>query len=147
MRRLIKLKVKLGVYSFVWEELNELTKTWDKFAFVCKDEPRPELKTALKNFSSHVENICELQELNNNIEVLGINLSHIKDRTYITITALRYLHNCKSPMVINTPLKDLDAEDNFAVPNNMKSDIDSLVAEAFMYIDGERAQTSLNLKN
>ena len=149
-KRITKIKVKKGEYFFGWEVYQEATKSWDAYTMTCKDPPREELKERLLAIVAHVINICEFDKRDEKrIIVSGITESHTDDNRYITITAQKLLEHSKAPLIINTPARpempqnEADSED-YCISLDIANDLKALESEAWRYIDGERAQQSLD---
>ena len=146
--RITKIKARKGEYTFSWEIYQENTKNWDKHTLVCKDQPREELKERLQVMANHVTDICEFEQgATKNIVVSGITITYTDDNRYLVITALKDLKGSKAPLVINTPVRpelpesDCDAE--FCMSDELLNDLQILEEEAWLYINGDRAQIAL----
>ena len=149
-KRITKIKAKKGEYFFGWEVYQEGTKSWDAYTMTCKDPPRVELKERMLAMVAHVINICEFDKRDEKrIIVSGITESHTDDNRYITITAQKSLEYSKAPLIINTPARpempqnEADSED-YCISLDLANDLKALESEAWRYIDGERAQQSLD---
>ena len=147
-KRITKIKAKKGEYFFGWEVYQETTKSWDAYTMTCKDPPRVELKERMLAMVAHVINICEFDKRDEKrIIVSGITESHTDDNRYITITAQKSLEYSKAPLIINTPARpempqnEADSED-YCISLDLANDLKAL--EAWRYIDGERAQQTLD---
>lgn len=152
-RRITKIKVKKGVYYFGWEVFRASTKNWDQHTLSCKDQPRPELLERLQVMANHVTEICEFGEWETKkLIVSGVSLSYSDEgNCYLVITAHKVLQHSKAPLIINTPARpaipenESDSED-FCWSDNLTEDLTNLENEAFMYIDGDRAQQRLDFE-
>ena len=147
--RITKVKAKKGEYSFSWEIYQEFTKNWDKHTLVCKDPPREELKKRLQIMANHVTEICEFEEgATKKIAVSGITISYTDGNRYLVITALKDLTYSKSPLVINTParpeLPENECDEEFCMSDELVQDLHYLEEEAWAYINGDRAQQTLD---
>ena len=149
-KRITKIKVKKGVYFFAWEIYQKATDSWDAYTMTCKDPPRVELKERMIAMVAHVINICEFDKRDEKrIIVSGITESHTDDNRYITITAQKSLEYSKSPLIINTPARpempqnEADSKD-YCISDALADDLKALESEAWRYIDGERAQQTLD---
>lgn len=149
-KRITKIKAKKGEYFFGWEVYQEATKSWDAYTMKCSDPPREELKERLLAMVAHVIEICEFDEQDaKKFIVSGVTESHSDDNRYITITAQKELEHSKAPLIINTPARpelpqnEADSED-YCISDALASDLKALESEAWRYIDGERAQQTLD---
>lgn len=148
-KRITKIKVKKGEYFFGWEVYQEATKSWDAYTMKCEDPPREELKERLLAMVAHVIEICELDERSTKKFIIsGVTESHGDDNRYITITAQKALEHSKAPLIINTParpeLPQNEADEEYCISLELANDLKALEEEAWRYIDGERAQQSLD---
>lgn len=148
-KRITKIKAKKGEYFFGWEVYQEATKSWDAYTMTCKDPPRVELKERMIAMAAHVINICEFDKRDEKrIIVSGITESNSDDNRYITITAQKALEHSKAPLIINTParpeLPQNEADEEYCISLELANDLKALEEEAWRYIDGERAQQSLD---
>ena len=149
-KRITKIKVKKGEYFFGWEVYQEATKSWDAYTMKCEDPPREELKERLLAMVAHVIEICEFDERDaKKFVISGVTESHGDDNRYITITAQKALEYSKAPLIINTPARpempqnEADSED-YCISLDLANDLKALESEAWRYIDGERAQQTLD---
>ena len=147
--RITKIKAKEGMWTFAWEMYQEKTRNWDKHTLVCKDMPRVELEKSLQVMANHVTEICEFdQSATKRIAVGGVSISYTDDNRYLVITALKDLTNSKGPLVINTPVRpelpENDCEADNCMSDELVSDLRILEEEAWKYINGDRAQQSLD---
>lgn len=149
-KRITKIKAKKGEYFFGWEVYQEATKSWDAYTMTCKDPPREELKERMIAMVAHVIEICEFDERDaKRIIVSGITESHTDDNRYITITAQKSLEYSKAPLIINTParpewVQNEGDDEAYCISLDLANDLKELEIEAWRYIDGERAQQSLD---
>lgn len=150
--RITKIKAKKGEYTFWWEIFQKETKNWDKFTLVCKDPPKEELKERLQVMANHVVEICEFeQSATKKIAVSGITVSYTQENRYLVITALKDLNYSQAPLVINTParpeLPNGECTEEFCMSKVLRNDLMALENEAWLYINGDRAQQSLFNEN
>ena len=152
-KRITKIKVKKGVYYFAWEVFQASTNNWDQHTLSCKDQPRLELLERLQVMANHVTEICEFGEWETKkLIVSGVSLGYSdKGNCYLVITAQKALEYSKAPLIINTPARpatpESDAESQeFCWSDELTADIDALEQEAWKYIDGERAQMTLDFE-
>ena len=152
-RRVTKIKVKKGAYHFGWEVFQPNTKNWDQHTLTCKDQPRPEFLERLQTLANHVTEICEFSEWETKkLIVSGVSLSYgDKGNCYLVITAQKALEHSKAPLIINTPARpempesDADSQE-FCWSDDLAADVHALEQEAWMYIEGERAQQTLGFE-
>ena len=149
-KRITKIKAKKGEYFFAWEIYQKATDSWDAYTMTCKDPPRVELKERMIAMVAHVIDICEFDKRDaKRIKVSGITESYTDDNRYITITAQKELEYSKAPLIINTPARpewpqnEADSED-YCISRELGDDLKALESEAWRYIDGERAQQTLD---
>lgn len=150
-KRVTKIKVKKGVYFFGWEVFQGNTNNWDQHTLSCKDQPRPELLERLQVMANHVTEICEFSEWETKkLIVSGVSLTYGDEgNCYLVITAQKALEYSKAPLIINTPARPAEPESDaegqeFCWSDELTADIEALEQEAWAYIDGERAQLSLD---
>lgn len=84
--------------------------------------------------------------------VSGVSLGYSDEgNCYLVITAQKALEYSKAPLIINTPARpempesDADSEE-FCWSDELCTDVDALEQEAWKYIDGERAQQTLDFE-
>lgn len=149
--RVTKIKVKKGVYYFAWEIYQETTKNWDQHTLSCKDPPREELKERIQVMANHVAEICEFPDYDlKKLIVSGITLSYGDEgNCYLVITAQKHLEYSKAPLIINTPARPAEPENEnddpaFCWSDELARDIGILEEEAWKYINGDRAQQKLD---
>lgn len=151
-KRITKIKVKKGVYFFAWEIYQKDTDSWDAYTMTCKDPPRVELKERILAMVAHVIDICEFDKRDaKRIKVSGITESHTDDNRYITITAQKELEYSKAPLIINTParpewVQNEGDDEAYCISRELGDDLKKLEIEAWRYIDGERAQQTLDFE-
>ena len=152
-RRITKIKAKKGIYCFGWEVYRDQTNSWDQYTFSCKDMPRPELLERLQVMANHVTTICEFAEQETKkLIVSGVSLSYNeKGNCYLVITAQKALLYSKAPLVINTPARPAEPENesdsyDYCWSDELADDIEILQKEAWKYISGERAQQTLDFE-
>ena len=152
-KRVTKIKVKKGTYYLAWEVFQASTKNWDQHTLSCKDQPRPELLERLQVMANHVTEICEFGEWETKkLIVSGVSLSYGDEgNCYLVITAQKALEYSRAPLIINTPARpempesDADSQD-FCWSDELAADIDALEQEAWKYVEGERAQMTLDFE-
>lgn len=149
--RIVKIKIKQGEFYFAWESFQSKTRHWDKHTLTCKDLPRPEFLEKMQVLANHVTEICEFaKEESQKLTVSGVSLSYTdKNNRYLVITAQKSLAHSKSPLIINTPARPEAPEnegdgEKFCWSSDLTDDIDDLEREAWKYIDGDRAQQTLD---
>lgn len=152
-RRITKIKAKKGIYCFGWEVYRDQTNSWDQYTFSCKDMPRPELLERLQVMANHVTTICEFAEQETKkLIVSGVSLSYNeKGNCYLVITAQKALVYSKAPLIINTPARPAEPENesdsyDYCWSDELADDIEILQKEAWKYISGERAQQTLDFE-
>lgn len=149
-KRITKFNVKKGINTICWEEYNEQADDWDAYALKCKDKARPELYQVLGNFSKSVTEICELpDEYDNKIIPTGIKFSYdTSGKCLLTITAQMVLPiHGDTELNINTPAIPSDGIDGYPQSGwseNTGKNVTKLEHELWLYINGDRAQTSLD---
>ena len=152
-KRVTKIKVKKGAYYFAWEVFQANTENWDRHTLSCKDVPRPEFLKRLQTLTNHVTEICEFGDWEKKkLIVSGVSLNYgNKGNCYLVITAQKALTFSKAPLIIDTPARpampesDADSQE-FCWSDELAADIDALEQEAWKYINGERAQQTLDFE-
>lgn len=152
-RRITKIKLNKGTYYFAWEVFQPQRNHWDRHSLACKDLPRPEFLKRLQILANHVTNICEFSEWETKMLITtGVSLTYgKKGNCHLVITAHKVLQHSKAPLIINTPARpaipenESDSED-FCWSDSLTEDLTNLENEAFMYIDGDRAQQRLDFE-
>ena len=152
-KRIRKIKCKQGLWFFSWEIYQASTNNWDEHTLSCKDQPRPELLERLQVMANHVTEICELGEWETKkLIVSGVSLSYGDEgNCYLVITAQKALEYSKAPLIINTPARPAVPESEnddaaFCWSDELAADIETLEQEAWKYIEGERAQMTLDFE-
>lgn len=148
-RRVTLLKVKKGVYTVGWEVFQPATNGYDAYRLVCEDVPRPELKDTLQALAVYVAEICELpKEAAERILVSGVKLSHKGDKVfYVSMMAHLLLNSSKEPLVLDTPPRPNVGEEHvFCMSSALAYDLNMLLDEVWRYVDGDRAQGSLQFE-
>ena len=147
--RILKIKAKKDRWFFDWEVYRKETKRWNQYTLSSQDPPREELKECLAALAEHVAEICELApEAAENIVVLGITETHIDGNRFLMITGTKKLITSTSPLILNTPLrpekpgKEITPE--CCMSERLLAALEILEEEAWRYINGDRAQMSLN---
>ncbi len=121
----------------------------DSFVLDCFDKPHPALLSAIDALASHVAEWCEAEpSFAEGIQVRGVSFSWTDGIMGATITALKSLRECNSPLVLNTPHKPSEPYSETAPADVcLKPEtIDALLRvlrETEAYIDGKREQGSL----
>ena len=151
-KRIRKIKCKQGLWFFSWEIYQASTNNWDEHTLSCKDQPRPELPELFMKLASHAADICEIAVNDGEMIASGVTLSHTDSgNRYLVITAQKALEYSHAPLIINTPARpeepenECDSED-FCWSDELKEDIGALEEEAWKYIKGDRAQQKLDFE-
>ena len=130
-RRFTKIKFdpKKGMVHLEYKSGKQLL---DEYTMKCTEAPHPNFLKSLEVFKTHVTDICELPaEYAERIIVRGISLNYggEDDVMGCVIIAGMELQNSNAPLNLNTPNK---------IECMYNPDM-----EANLYVEGERAQTSL----
>lgn len=145
--RMLKIKVKGKFITLQWEQYQKSTSNWDEHALTSADPPRPELLDCMKKMNQHIVDICEMQASDiNKVEAHSISLTYGEEGSGIVISGIKELQNNVSPLCINTPYKaefGPEGMEECGMSAELLEDIDKLCHEAFLYINGDRAQQSL----
>lgn len=148
-------KIKFGKgnkISIGYEVLNTSTNTWDEYSMTCSDAPRPEFKEALQGLNVHVVDLCELPgSYTSRIKVTGVTFSYGGEAEVMgaTITSQMKLSNSNCDLNLNTPHKASGSYNEYEVaPELLLTDdcidaLDHLCDEIELYVQSERAQTTL----
>jgi len=152
MVRMKKIKVTSEKkIQMSYEKLNK-NKTWDEYSFTCSDQARPEFYNSIKDLTKHVLEMCELPEdYASRIEVRGVSVSYggADEVMGATISAQMVLNNSNCNLNLNTPHKASESysggegDDKQLLSCDCVDDLKALYAECELYINGDRAQTSL----
>ena len=103
------------------------------------EEPAPALVAALALIAPHVCALCEFPpEWAAQLTVRGVTIKRGESKG-LTITALRKLKGLMTPLVVNTPFTT-----EFGLECDMA--LEELERLALGYVDGERAQGTLDLR-
>jgi len=127
----------------------------DVFTLDTGDQPHPDFVRALEALRPHVVDLTELPpDVENRLTVCGVSLSSAEDAEDqpvmgATVTALLSLTRSRAPLVLNTPHKpdhpySADEVDVFCLTEEQVAAIQNLVIAAEAYLDGKRAQASLD---
>lgn len=144
--RITSIKVRRGVWSFAWEERRDEAGEWDKHTLVCGDEPRMDLLESMQAMARHVAEICELgQEAEKAVFVEGVKMAYKPGNSYLVLLAQKVLLASQTFLPLRTPpWPEHDEEGiDFCMSGDLVRDLRRLMAEAWRYIKGERAQQTL----
>lgn len=151
-RRFTKIKFdpKKGMVHLEYKSGKQLL---DEYTMKCTEAPHPNFLKSLEVFKTHVTDICELPaEYAERIIVRGISLNYggEDDVMGCVIIAGMELQNSNAPLNLNTPNKiecmynpDMPDDEKVLMSADMREDIEELIHEANLYVEGERAQTNL----
>ena len=151
-RRFTKIKFdpKKGMVHLEYKSGKQLL---DEYTMKCTEAPNPNFIKSLEVFKTHVTDICELPaDYADRIIVRGISLNYggEDDVMGCVIIAGMELQNSNAPLNLNTPNKiecmynpDMPDDEKVLMSADMRDDIEELIHEANLYVEGERAQTSL----
>lgn len=152
-RQFNKIKFDGSHVYLAYDEINEETGAKNEHTVKSTEKPTPAFISTLGSLRSDVaEWVDQLNEWGNNLDIRGVSLSWTDGIMGACITALKPLENSRSPLVINTPHKpktpysegDPDG-DNYCLTTDCAEAIERLIKVAEGFLDGERAQTSLDL--
>ena len=141
-----------GRVKMVWETLS-FKGTWSEHSFNLDEDPRPELKDALRAMVHDVVDICELPaDYCTRIEVSGCKFSYDdRDVMGVVYVASMRLDDSYQPLNIVTPHKNeypidkaveyLDHKQHLT--KDQTCAVYKFMEECWRYINGERAQTQL----
>lgn len=125
------------------------------YKIASRDEPLDSFNDALQALKEDVVEICEFpSEYVSSLKIVGISISWDEAKCPgrfmgATITALRELEYCNSPMVINTPWLPTyqfnDANENPQLHTWTIQRIDWLMSEAERYLQGHRKVEQMGL--
>jgi len=154
-RRLIeKIKYKRKEKTLVlqYKQLNDAGK-WDKLTLETHDPPDPDFIAAMDSLAPHVIDICEVGETwsPGQLTVSGISVSDSGGIMGAVITAQVKLETSQSPLNINTPSKPEEpysegGSDEYCLDPDAVESIKYLLTEAKGYLDGKRAQQSIDFE-
>lgn len=103
------------------------------------EEPKAELVSALQAMVPHVIALGELpDEWADDLTVRGVTINR-GEAVGLTITALRQLEDIMTPLVLNTPYTT-------EIGKNCLRELEELERQALAYVDGQRAQLQLGLR-
>lgn len=122
----------------------------DVMSIKTKDAPRPEFHTALQALKPHLLEILELPEgYGKSMKMTGLSIAIKGDVTNVILKAKKTLQNTASCCNLITPKKPLGANEESAGDDVMSDEavdaINLMIAEAKLFINGERNQAELNL--
>lgn len=150
-RRVNKIKInKDNKVMITWEK--KMGESYDEYSLNCSEPARPELYAAIQNLAIHVIEMCELpEEYISRIKVKGVSFSYSekKETMGAVITAIMDLKYSFQPLNLNTPHKTVDfpndgnGAEEMLLSGKCIDVLDTVVKEAFKYIDGDRAQQKL----
>lgn len=160
MRRLLKLKYNSGSTDkkvFLKYEEQSADGPVNVISFESNEEPHPDLIKALQDMAKHLQEICEIETLSGRlITVRGITVTYKKmdDGRLIrglVISGTRELYTSQSPMSLNSPHKPEDpysptGDEAYCLTPECVEDVERVVREAFAYLDGKRAQGTLDFQ-
>lgn len=132
-------------------ESNKSEEMLDEYKIVSWDDPLVSFFNALKKLKGHVYAICEIEGDEDDLEIKGVSFSWTQGIMGATITACKTLKTSRSPLVLNTPHlptepyseKDVDAP---VLSRDCVDALQSLLAEAEKYINGQRQQKQIKLE-
>lgn len=150
-RRLQKLKMgKDGKVNIAFQQRADPERPWDDLVMTCNDAPRPEMATALQDLVPDLLDICELPEdYRSGLTIGSVSLSYGGDAETMgaVITGLKALRTTRAPLVLNSPhLPSESYSGDDAEPvlsSETVAKLATVEGEAFLYVDGDRAQRSL----
>lgn len=123
----------------------------DEIVLESNEQPLQSFRDALQALALEVAEWCELpDEACEDLEIRGVSYTWKHEVMGATVTALRGLRRCASPLVLNCPHKTVEPYSGDDVSCCLSgSQVDALRAlerEAERYIAGERAQMELPLE-
>lgn len=149
-RRLKKLKLdRFGKVDLSYQARRDDSAPWDDYTMSCNAAPRPEMALALQALVPDVLDICELpDDYAGGMTVASVSLSYGGDAETMgaVITALKALVGARAPLVLNTPHLPSASYSDGDEPTLGGETVAKLLdveGEAFLYVDGDRAQGSL----
>lgn len=124
----------------------------DVITIKTQDEPRKEFHTALQALKPHLLEILELPTgYGSGLKITSVSLATKADVTSAIIKGKKVLQNSNTPFNIITPLKPMNAGEESAGDNLLTDEcrdaINEMIAEAKLFVKGERAQGLLALGN
>ena len=147
-RRLVRFLVKKGVYTIQWEVFQGESRGYDSYTLSCTDVPRPELLECLQALAPYVAELCELtRDGVGRMTMLGVSLGYRSESVfYLTMHAKKLLLHSKMPLVLHTPPRpNVGEESAFCMSSSLAYALAQLTEEVWKYVDGDRAQLSLDL--
>jgi hypothetical protein len=122
----------------------------DHYALDCQEEAKESFYKVLAALAPHVAAICEIPGPSELITVSGVSFSWTDGVMGATITGLRLLRNSSAPLVLNTPHKpeapySEGADESNILPEDTRTALYELMAEAEAYICGERKYKQMEM--
>lgn len=152
--RMKKVKVtKEGKIFLIWEREIQ-SGNYDEYSMQCSDQARPEFYEAMQSLDKHVIDMCELPDSYlDRITTNSVSFSYGGDEQVMgaTISASMKLENSPAGLNLNTPHKACDSynpeqpveDPALLLSEKCIEDLDTLMDEAELYINGDRAQMNL----
>lgn len=152
--RMKKVKVtKEGKIFLIWEREIQ-SGNYDEYSMQCSDQARPEFYNAMTALNKHVVDMCELPDSYlDRITTKSVSFSYGGDEQVMgaTISASMKLENSPAGLNLNTPHKACDSynpeqpveDPALLLSEKCVDDLDTLMDEAELYINGDRAQMNL----
>lgn len=149
-----KVKVtKEGKIFLIWEREIQ-SGNYDEYSMQCSDQARPEFYNAMTALNKHVVDMCELPDSYlDRITTKSVSFSYGGDEQVMgaTISASMKLENSPAGLNLNTPHKACDSynpeqpveDPALLLSEKCVDDLDTLMDEAELYINGDRAQMNL----
>jgi len=146
----VRVSAKDNKVDIEYEERNQHGK-WDEFKMRCEESPLPSFNKALQALTTHVVQLCELpKDATDRLFVRGLTLAYTGQDSHpqmgVSIIAQLKLKNADSPLNVLTPHK---IEGSPAPKRRLSDDclkaVNAVIDETTKYIDGERAQTSMEV--
>ncbi len=132
-----KISIKGDQVTLVYSNPERKQKTDNE----CKEAPLPEFREALQALDVVRNDLpLDMDEIDE-LVIKGVSLKHhAGEYVGATISATAKIEEANRPWNFNTPLIDIETDENVTGPM-----IERLVSEAKRYLAGERAQGVLNL--
>jgi len=148
----ISYKDKNKSIQIDWEEPNVHDSTiMDEKSLKSSDLARESFHTALDSIKPHLVEVLELPEgYKRDLAVTGISFSQKGSVTSAVISAKKILQHSNSTFNISCPKKPMGTESEGATGEDCFTDemiavLKECIAEAVLYVKGERSQTTLEL--
>lgn len=127
----------------------------DEFSLKCNEPPLESFKDSLKALVPYVVKDLELPDsYATTLKVRGVTFSFGGefDTMGAVVTSLKTLRNSNAPLVLNTPHKTVEpynegGDESNCLSLGFCSALDDVIEEAIKYVQGNRAQQQLPLKN